>query len=97
MAINIQEEKQSRGGWFGFGITLVVLVILGVAFYYLFFVQPELIDTVAPLPLQSIDQLTQLQFDPAQVVQSPFFTGLRQLVPAQTLPPAGNASPFGVF
>ena len=97
MAIYIKEEKEKKGGWFGFGILFVVLLIIGITAYYLFFIQPDLIETVAPIQLTSIDELTRIKFDPAAVINSEFFTQLNQIVPAQTLGPAGNAAPFGVF
>ena len=97
MAIYIEEDKEKGGGIFGFGVLLVVLIVIGVAVYYLFFVQPAIISTVAPVQLRSIDELTRAQFDPSRVISSPFFTGLRQFVPEPSLLPAGNAAPFGVF
>jgi len=98
MAIYIKEESGKKsGGLFGFGLLFLVLVMIGVAVYYMFFVKPELISAVAPLQLQSIDQLAQIDFDPASVINSDFFKQLKQLVPPQTLKPAGNSSPFGVF
>ena len=98
MAIYIHEEGgKKRGGLFGFGLLFLVLIMVGVAVYYMFFVKPELIAAVAPVQLQSIDQLAQMNFDPASVINSDFFTQLKQLVPPQTLKPAGNSSPFGVF
>jgi len=97
MAIVIQEEKQKGGEWFGFGILFVVLAIIGISVYYLFFVKPDLINTVAPLKLRSIDELSRLQFNPADVISSPFFGSLSSIVAPPSPPPAGNSSPFGVF
>lgn len=95
MAIVIRDEKQNRSGWFGFGILFVVLAIIGAATYYLFFVKPEIINTVAPVQLQSIDQLAHVNFDPADILGSTFFTTLTQPVPPPAPPTPGNPTPFG--
>jgi len=97
MAIYIQEEKGNGGGWFGFGILFVSLAIVGVAAYYLFFVKPDLINTVAPIQLQSIDELARIQFDPKEVVSGQFFSNLSQFVQPPNPAPAGNSTPFGTF
>lgn len=97
MAIVIEEEKERSGGWFGFGMIFVILVILGVAIYYLFFVKPELIGDFTGMKLQSIDELAQLNFNPQDTVSGDFFKQSRQLVQPPSPGPTGNSSPFGVF
>lgn len=96
MAIVIQEERGGQRGWFGFGILFIIVAIIGISAYYLFFVQPELIDsTVAPIKLESIDELKSLQFDPNEVLGS-YFQNKQYNVPAPTISQGGNAMPFGV-
>jgi hypothetical protein len=98
MAIFIEEEKKESGRWFGFAVLFVVLIIIGVAVYYLFFVKPELFDVVIPVKLQSIDQLTKIvNFEPKSVLEGDFYKNLRQVIPPPSPPPAGNATPFNVF
>jgi uncharacterized membrane protein YukC len=98
MAILIEEEKQGGGKWFGFGILIIILVVLAISVYYLFFVSPELINTVIPAKLQVINDVKQLSdFNPTKVLNSPFYKSLKQVIPPPSPPPAGNASPFGVF
>jgi hypothetical protein len=98
MAIFIEEENKGGSKWFGFGLLIIILAIIGVAVYYLFFVQPQLVGTVVPVKLQAISDIKQIsQFNPTEVLNSPFFASLKQIVPPPTIPPAGNASPFGVF
>jgi hypothetical protein len=98
MAIFIEEENKGGSKWFGFGVLVIVLVIVGASIYYLFFVQPELINTAVPLNLQSISDIKQLtDFHPADVLNSPFYTSLKSVIPPPSAPPAGNASPFNVF
>ena len=98
MAIFIEEENKGGSKWFGFGVMFIVLVIIGASVYYLFFVQPELINTAVPIKLQSINDILQLtQFKPTDVLNGSFYKSLKQVVPPPSPPPAGNASPFNVF
>ena len=98
MAIFIEEEKKGSGRWFGFGVLFVTLLIVGVAVYYLFFVQPQLFNIVVPIKLQSIDELTKIAtFNPQTVLNSDFYKSLKQVIPPPSPPPAGNATPFNVF
>lgn len=97
MAIIIQEEKRNTGGLFSLGLTLIVLLIVGIAAYYLFFVDPELLTTtVAPIKLEVIDDMNALKFSPQDVVGSDFFQGKKQFIPLPT-PAGGNQAPFGVL
>lgn len=98
MAIIIHEEKKSGQGWFGFGILFVTIAILGIASYYLFFVEPDLLNTtVAPVKIESIEELQKLKFNPQSVL-----TG-GALKDKQTIPlpspgaSAGNQTPFGIM
>lgn len=98
MAIVIQEEKKNSGGWFGFGLILIILMVIGIAAYYLFFVQPDLINNVVPASqqLDAINSLQSLQFDSTQVVQE-FIQNKKQFIPVPVTPSAtGNTMPFGI-
>ena len=97
MAIVINEEKKGNGGWFGIGLTVLVVLIVGIAVYYVFFAQPEVINTVTPLKLQSIDAIGALHFDPQSVVNSPLFNGQRQSIALPPVPAGSNSAPFGVL
>lgn len=98
MAILIEQENKGGGRWFGFGVLFISLIIVGVAIYYLFFVQTQLFNVVLPIKLQSIDELTKIaKFDPKTVLESDFYKSLKQVVPLPSPPPAGNASPFNVL
>ena len=94
MAIVIQEEK-STGSWFGFGILILILVILGITLYYLFFVQPEIL-TAASGENQTLEEFSQMQFDPRAVTESEFFKKQKQIIPLTSTVNAGNLMPFGV-
>jgi hypothetical protein len=98
MAIVIQEEKNNKGGWFGFGLILLILLVVGVAAYYLFFVKPDLIGSVVPASqqLDAINSLQSLQFDSTKVVNE-FTQNKKQFIPVPTTPSAtGNQRPFGI-
>jgi len=98
MAIVIEEENKGNSRLFSFGLFFIILIIIGVAVYYLFFKNPQLLDVVAPVKLQSIDELAAIsKFDPKKVLDSSFYKSLKQVIPYPSPPPAGNGSPFGVF
>jgi hypothetical protein len=92
MAIVIQEEK-NKGSWFGFGMLFVILIILGIALYYLFFVQPQILTSAGES--QSLEEFSRMQFDPRTVIESDIFTQQKQFIPL-TAPAGGNPRPFGV-
>ena len=100
MAIVIQEDKKSGGGWFGFGILLIVCIVIGISAYYLFFVQPSLIENVVPAStqLKTITDLQALHFDAGSVVGE--FTDAqnpKKFFPVPVTPSAaGNQTPFGI-
>ncbi len=97
MAIVIQEEQKQRGGWFGFGIVLLILLCIGVAAYYLFFVDPNLIDSAfVPVQLESLDELSSLDFSLNDVASGGIFGDKRQFVPLPSLPTSRNTQPFGI-
>ena len=97
MAIVIQEEQKQKGGWFGFGIVLLVLLCIGVAAYYLFFVDPNLIDSAfVPVELESLDELSNLDFSLSDVASGGIFGDRRQFVPLPSLPTSQNTQPFGI-
>jgi len=98
MAIVINEEnRNSKGGLFGMGVLILIFAILGFASYYIFFVKPQVIDSVVPSGLQSIQELSRLKFNPSEVLSGPFFTGQYQSIPLTTPITSGNAQPFGVL
>ncbi len=97
MAIVIQEEQKQKGGWFGFGIVLLILLCIGVAAYYLFFVDPNLIDSAfVPVQLESLDELSNLDFSLSDVASGGIFGDRRQFVPLPSLPTSRNTQPFGI-
>ena len=98
MAIVIQEEQGKKGGWFGFGLLFTILLIVGIAVYYLFFIAPSVINTtIAPMQLQSLDKIQSLNFDPQSVITNSIINNTgKQSIPAPN-PTTGNSTPFGVL
>lgn len=95
MAIVVEEEKK-KGNWI---TALSVAAFLAVIFfggYYLFFKQPELIDVVAPADLERLRVISEVRFNPRDVVDSPSFQALRNFIGTSTTPRAGKANPFAL-
>ena len=97
MAIVINDERGgNRNGWFGIALSALVGVIVLIAVYYLFFVQPDIVGSALPnAGLSSIDAITSLGFDPGTVVSSPMFTAQRQSISLPPVGGSGNIQPFG--
>ncbi len=86
MAIVIEEEK-NRIHPISIITWLVVLVIIGLAVYYIFFAQPQLIEIAAPSGFLNIDPLSKINLNPEDVVRGPGFQSLKSTI---TLPVPGN-------
>ncbi len=96
MAIQIEQEKK-KVNWFNLVLVALFIVILFLVTYFIFFKKPELINVVAPGSLQSISQISQIQLDPAPVVQTlnKYFTG--NYGTALTIPTPGRSNPFAPY
>jgi hypothetical protein len=93
MAIVIEQEKK-KVNWITILSLAVFLFAIFFGGYYLFFKQPELIDVVAPAELERLRAISEVRFDPRDVVDSPSFQALRDF--SGTLPALrpGKANPF---
>jgi len=96
MVVIIEEDKKPIN-WTAIITIAVVIIILFVGSYYIFFQKPELIEVVVPKELQTINAISQVEFDPAAVVNSPTFKLLRQYGSPVVPPPAGRNNPFEPF
>ena len=94
MAVIIEEEGKKSFNWALLLAGIVVVVIIFVGGYYLFFKKPQLIEVVSPRELEPIEKISQIEFDPAAVLNSPNFKILRQFAAPAVLPPAGRDNPF---
>lgn len=96
MAIVLQEEKR-KINWVSFATIFIIIVVLFAGGYYLFFEKPELIEIVAPVQLDNINELSRISFDPESVVNSPTFKLLRQFESDIVPPVPGRSNPFRAF
>ena len=89
MAIIVDEEEKKSNlfsvvGW------LALFIIVGVAIYYVFFAQPQLVSIPAAGNLNTIAPIAQISLHPDTIVQSPAFQALKSTI---TVPvPNGPAS-----
>lgn len=79
MAIIIKEEGKKRN-LFTIVTTLLFVVLTSVVIYYLFFIKPPLIDVIIPLNVQSLNELSQIEFNPQKVFSHPVYNTLQQTV-----------------
>lgn len=93
MAIVIEEEK-NRISPISIATWLVVMIIIGLAAYYIFFSQPQLVEITAPQIFQNIDPLSKVNINPEDVVNGPGFQSLKSTI---TLPEPGNAGRANPF
>ncbi|MBI5147863.1 MAG: hypothetical protein HZA37_01790 [Parcubacteria group bacterium] len=96
MAIVIAEEKRGLNWMFVAALILFIAIFAG-AFYYLFFKAPQLIEVVAPIELKGASELSQLQFNPTALVESPEFKNLRQYISPIVVGELGRTNPFLPF
>jgi hypothetical protein len=89
MAI-IVEENERKNNIFGIVEWLVFLLIAGIAIYYVFFAQPELVTIPATGNLGEIAPITQIVLHPETVVQGAAFQALTSTIPLPT--PSGPAT-----
>lgn len=92
MALIIEQKKSVN--WTVIAAVIVIVIILGFGGYYIFFQKPELIEIVAPRELQTINVISQVDFDPMEIVNSPTFRLLRSYGQLITPSQAGRDNPF---
>lgn len=95
MAIIIEEEKR-KINWFAAIVIVLVLAALFVSIYYLFFSKTPFIEKIVPLQpeLQSLNQLSNIKFDPVLIADSGVFQVLRKYINPIEIGPTGKDNPF---
>lgn len=93
MAIVLEEEKKPVN-WFGIITAVIVIGVLFAGGYFMFFKKPELIEVVAPGKFQDISKISQLTFNPEELLNSPQFKALKQFGVEVTVPQPGRTNPF---
>ena len=91
MPIVVEGEK-SGVGIVRFLMWLAILVIAGTSVYYVFFVEPQLVDVAIPKELEQIDPLVSVSLSPEEVINV-----LESLRPHVAPPVAGNAGRSNPF
>ena len=93
MAILIEEEKK-KINWFALLSIIVVAGILFATVYYLFFINPESIEVIVPHRLKVLEQVEQIKFNPAEILDNPILRNLTQKVAPIIPEPTFNSNPF---
>jgi len=93
MAIVIEEEK-NRISPISIITWLVILVIVGLAVYYIFFSQPQLVEITAPSSFQNINPLSKVDVNPEDVINSPGFQSLKSTIAPLAPGNTGRENPF---
>ncbi len=98
MAILVEEEG-NKISIFKLLIWAGILVVVIVAIYYVFFVNPPLVEVAVPAHFENINPLGKLTLDPRQVINGPAFSSLKQYVTVPLPDPshAGRPNPFIPF
>lgn len=95
MAIIVQEEKTPIN-WLSVISWASVIGIVFISGYYLFFVQPPLVEFVLPIKLSETATLAKIKFDPSFLIESEIYKVLEKGEYGQASVPSnlGRANPF---
>ncbi len=96
MAIVLEEGEKKLNLRGLITVSAIILVLAGVS-YALFFAETPKIEIVIPQSVRSASELSQVQFDPASVVNSASFRALRRYVGEQAMGVLGRQNPFVKF
>jgi len=98
MAIVVQSEQGSRLNLIGIVGWMVVIFIVGIAAYYLFFKQPDLIAfTVSPERREEFDtvkKISELGLDPGKISKHPLWSGRTRQISIELPGTMGKNNPF---
>jgi len=90
-------EEQKKFNWKGLVIVTGVLIAVAGAVYFLFFTPVPTIELIVSSDLRSATEISNVQFDPAGVVNSPEFRALRRYVGPSSVGQIGRPNPFIKF
>jgi len=96
MAITVGEKRNTSGLLRTIGASIVVIGLI-VATYVLFFTRPPQIEVFAPPEVQQISQISEVNVDPAAVMNSPEYRALEEHVDPPEFGEFGRANPFARF
>ena len=95
MAITFEQEKK-KINWSAVAVISFIVIIIAVAVYYLFFVNPPLVENILSSKLQTISDVSKLNFDFEGAMNNPDFKNLKTVVSFSPAPQdsIGKANPF---
>jgi hypothetical protein len=96
MAIVVEEERNSGGGVVNILIWLVLLGIVGSAIYYVFIVNPQIVEMAMPAGFQNTQQLSKT-IKPESVISGSNFQNLKKYVEVPEPGSVGRTNPFLPF
>lgn len=95
MAIIVEEEKK-KFNWVLIFTTLIILVAIGSAVFYLFFINPEQVEIFISPELRSLSDFEKINFKPNDLLENTKFKSLRNYIefalPSQGA--IGKTNPF---
>lgn len=96
MAITFEEKKKGIN-WFVIAAVAVVLGLIGLAVYFLFFSPTPVIEVIVPRQLESVAEISEIQFDPSTVINSSSFRSLKNYTGLPSAGQLGRENPFISF
>jgi hypothetical protein len=98
MAIIVEEESsKSSASLILVASWVAAIALLGAGAYYVFFANPQIIETALPSNFKNTQDISKITLRPEEVAGNPFFKSLRTpLLPAYS-PKPGKPNPFAPF
>lgn len=96
MAISI-EQKKSSANWLNIILAIIIVTVIFAGGYFLFFKKPELIEVIVPTQLKDLSRLSEAEFNPQELLNSPGFKILRQFQVEIEVSEPGRDNPFEPF
>jgi len=93
MAISI-EQKKSSANWLNIILAIIIVTVIFAGGYFLFFKKPELIEVIVPTQLKDLSRLSEAEFNPQELLNSPEFKVLRQFQVEIEVSKPGRDNPF---
>lgn len=94
MALVFDEKKSSASSFVSVLIWLVLLIVIGSGFYYLFFKNPEAVPIPPPAGFAETQAIAKITLDPQAVIQSLESRGFKSQVTVPTAQTLGRQNPF---
>lgn len=96
MALIIEQTKRSVN-WFGILVFVFLLFVIIGGGYFLFFGPTPAIEIIAPVELNTADNIAGIKLDATKIIESPVLKGLREYGTAPGTGNLGRLNPFISF